>query len=78
MPMYNLLKCSSHYSDTTNSSWLHSKDEATHFYNDIADTNDFKSFKDKTKLLGGREVDEANGILRSTTIVVPLKCISSI
>ena len=38
-----------------------SKDEVTNFNNDIAGTNDFKSFKYKPKLLGETEADGVNG-----------------
>ena len=51
MPMYNLLGNNSNHSDTTGSFWFYSKEEVTNFNNDIADTNDFKSFKYNTKLL---------------------------
>ena len=38
MPMYNFLEFSSNYSDKTGSLWFHSKDEATNFNADIANT----------------------------------------
>ena len=44
MPMYNLIEYSSYYSETTERLWFHSKDEATNFNADIANTNNFKSF----------------------------------
>ena len=44
MPMYNLIEYSSNYSETTGSLWFYSKDEATHFNSDIANTNNLKSF----------------------------------
>ena len=47
----NLLDYSSNFSDTTGSVWFYSKDEATNLNNDIVDTNNFKSFKDKAKVL---------------------------
>ena len=37
--MYNLLEYSSSYSDKTGSLWFHSKDEATNFNADIANTD---------------------------------------
>ena len=40
MPMYDLLKCCSNYSDTTDSLCFYVKDETNNFTNDI-DTNDF-------------------------------------
>ena len=39
MIMYNLLEYSSSYSDKTGSLWFHSKDEATNFNADIANTD---------------------------------------
>ena len=41
--MYNLIECSSNYSETKGSLWFYSKDEATDFNNNIANTNDLKS-----------------------------------
>ena len=52
MPMYNLIiEYSSDYSETTGSLLFYSKDEATDFNNNIASTDNFKSFKYKAKLL---------------------------
>ena len=42
MSIYNFLEYSSNYSDTAGSLLFHSKDEATNFNNDIADTTDLK------------------------------------
>ena len=46
----------------------------------MANTNDFKSFKYKTKLLGNTAAQPAsntdNGILKNTTISLPLKDLS--
>ena len=50
MPFYNLVECSSNYSEITWSLWFYSKDEATDFRNDIVIDNNFKSFKYKAKL----------------------------
>ena len=74
MLMYNLLEYISSYSDTAGSVWFYSKDKATNFNADVADTNDFKSFKHKAKLLGKTEANGANGILKSNnscTIKIP-------
>ena len=50
--MYNLIiEYSSNYSETTGSLLFYSKDEATDFNNNIASTDNFKSFKYKAKLL---------------------------
>ena len=51
MSIYNLIEYSSNYSETTGSLWLYSKNEASDFNNNIADTDNFKSFKHKAKLL---------------------------
>ena len=79
--MYNLIKYSSNYSETTRSLWFYSKDEATDFNNNIANTDDLKSFKDKTKLLANRKAqpnsNSANRILKNATIVMPLKYLSN-
>ena len=70
--MYNLLQYSSNYSDITGSLWFYSKDEAVNFNADIVDDNNFKSFDNHFKLFGNTVVDGANGILKNTTIAVPL------
>ena len=61
MLMYNLIEYSSSYSDTTDSLWFHSKDEATNFNTDIANT----------------VADGNGSILRNATIAVPLKYLSN-
>ena len=35
MPMYNLIKCNSNYSKTTESLWFYSNDEANDFNNNM-------------------------------------------
>ena len=70
--MYNLLEYSLNYSNTKGSLWFYSKDETTDFDNDIVNTNDFKSFKYRAKSLGKPDASGGNGILRNTTIAVPL------
>ena len=55
MPMYNLIGYCSNYSETTGGLWFYSKDEVTDFYADIANDNNFKSFKYKYKLLGNTQ-----------------------
>ena len=69
MPMYSLIEYSSNCFETAASLWFYSKDEATDFNVDIANTNDFKSFKYNAKLLGNA-VDQpppnaAKGILKN-------------
>ena len=74
--MYNLVEYSSNYSETTESLWIYSNDEATNVNNDIENIDDFTSFKYKSKLLGNTVAqltpDEANGILKNATVAVPL------
>ena len=45
IPMYDLLQYNSNYSDAADSLWLYSKDEATNFNNNSANTIDFINFK---------------------------------
>ena len=52
LPMYNLIEYRSNYSETTGKLWFYSKDKATNFDADIANTDELKSFKYKAKLLG--------------------------
>ena len=73
MPMYNLIEYSSSYSETTGSLWFYSKDEETNFNADIANTNNFKYFMYKAKLLENTEADGDNVILKNATVAVPLK-----
>ena len=63
MPMFNYLECNLNYSDTTGSLWFYSEDEVTDF-NNIANTDAFKSFKYEAKLIGDTVSDGANGILK--------------
>ena len=77
MPMYNLVEYSSNYSETTGSLWFYSKDEATSFNNNIVNTDDFKSFKYKAKLLENTEADGVNGIVKNATIALPLKYLTN-
>ena len=72
MPMNNLIKDSSNYSETTGSLWFYSKDKTTSFNANIANNN-IESFEYKVKLLESPETDEANGILSNATIAVSLK-----
>ena len=75
--MYNLIEYSSVYSETTGSLQFYFKDEATNFNADIANTNDFKSFKYKAKVFKNTEADMANGALKNAIIVVPFKYLSN-
>ena len=71
--MYNLLKYSSNYSDTTGSLWFYSKDEAENV--NIVSNNNFKIFRYKIRLIGNTVADEADGSLRNAIIAVALKCL---
>ena len=75
--MYNVIEYSSNYSETTGSLWLYSKDEATNFNAEIENTDDFKSFKYKAKLIVNTVAEGANGILKNAAIAVPLKYLSN-
>ena len=75
--MYNLIEHSSNYSETTGILWFYSKGEATKFNEDIANDNNFKSFKYKPNLFGNTEAqfnpNHTNGILKKLAIAVPVK-----
>ena len=75
--IYKLLIYMSNHFDTTCSLWLYSKDEATNFNVDIRNNDNFKYFKCKAKLFGDTVADVVNGILRDTTLAVPLKYLSN-
>ena len=79
--MYNLIEYSSNYSETTGRLWFYSEDEASNFNNNIANTDNFKYFKYKAKLLGNAAAqpapNAANGIPKNATIAVPLKYLSN-
>ena len=67
MPMYNLIEYCSNYSEATGSLWFCSKDETSSFNANIANTDNFKSFKYKAKILVNTETqadNAANGIFK--------------
>ena len=76
MPMYNLREYSSNYSETTGILWFYSNNETSNFYNNIASTENFKSFKYNAKVLENTvsqsTPNAANEISRNATIAVPL------
>ena len=78
--MYNLIEYSSIYK-TAWSVWFYSKDKRTNVDADIANTDDFKSFKYKVKLLGNTGAqatpNTANGVLKNEAIVVAWKYLSN-
>ena len=82
MPMKNLIEYSSNYSETRGSLSFYSKDEVTNIDADIANTDQFKSFKCKAKLLGNTAAQPApntdNGVLKIATTTVPLKYLSNL
>ena len=75
--MCNLIEYSSNYFETTGTLWFYSKDEEADFNAVIANTDNFKSFKYKIKILGNTAADEVNGILTNATIAVPLNYLSN-
>ena len=80
MPIYNLIEYSSNYSETTGSLWFYSQDKTTDFNNEIANTDNLKSFKYQAKILGKTEAhadNAANGILKNEASAVPLKYLSN-
>ena len=82
MLIHNLLEYSSNYFVTTRSVRFYSEDEATNFNHNIANTDAFKSFKYKAKLLRNAAAQPApnkdNEILKNATNAVPLKYLSSL
>ena len=83
MPMKNLIEYSSNHSETRGSLWFYSKDEAANIDADIANTDEFKSFKCKAaKLLGNTAAQPApntsNGVLKIAAVTVPLKYLSNL
>ena len=69
MPVYNLIEYSSNYFETEETLWFYLIKKATDFDTSIANTDDFKPFGYKARLLGNTEADGTNGILK--------KCFSS-
>ena len=80
MPTYNLIEYSLNSSETKGSVWFYSRDELTDLNNNIASTDDFKSFRYKTKLLGNTDAqpnsNNTNEILKNAAITVSLKYLS--
>ena len=71
----------SNYSGTIESFRFHFKDGTTNFSADVANTNSFKYFKYKAKLLENKIAqpapNAANGVLKNAIISVPLKYLSN-
>ena len=78
MSMYNVVEYSPNYSETIRSLQFYSKND---FNADIANTDNFKSFEYKTNLSENTEnqtaPNQANGILKNATIILPLKYLSN-
>ena len=75
-----LIEYSSSFSNITRNLCFDYKGDANNFNNNIGNTNNFKSFKYKAKLLetivAQPAPNAANGILKNETIAVPLKYLS--
>ena len=80
MPMYILIEYNSNYPETTGRLWFYSKDGATDFNNNIANTHDFNYFTYQAKLFGNTaaqpNLNNASQILKNAAIVVSLKYLS--
>ena len=72
IPLKNLLEYSFNYSEAIRSLWFHSKDELVNFNANIA-KRDLRA-----KFLGNVKADGGNGILRNSTIAVPLQYLSNL
>ena len=79
--MYNVIKYSSNYSETTRRLWCYSKGETINFDANDAKTRHLKSFKYKINILENTKVqrapNEANRILKIATIAVSLKYLNN-
>ena len=73
MPMYNLIKYSDNYFDTSGSLWSFKREYIDNNANATSDDN-APSFKYKASLITNTEAD---GIKKGVKIVVPLKYLSN-
>ena len=73
MPIYNLIEYSWNYPKTTGSLLIYFKEKTTNFNNDIESTDDFKSFKNKAKLLGNAKTDGDNETLKKCNNCISTK-----
>ena len=69
IPMCNLIEYSPNHSKKTGDLWFYSKDEAANFNVDTANSNNFKSFEYKAKLLRNNGADGANRILKNAKLI---------
>ena len=67
--------------EANDSKFVSRTNEGTNFNNNIANTDNFKSFKYKAKLLENTDAqpapNEANGILKNVTVAVSLKYLTN-
>ena len=68
-----MFKNSSIYCNAISSLWFHSWDGAPDFSNDIVNSNDFKSFKHKAKLLKKHTCICSKRVLGDATIALSLQ-----
>ena len=59
MPIYNLIKYSQNYSDTSGSLWQFKRDEIINNA-DVTNNNNASSFKHKANIIGNTDADGAN------------------
>ena len=73
MPMYNLIKYSGHYSDSSGRLWSFKRNEITDNA-DVTNDNNTPSFKNKVSFIG---ITERYGTKNGLKIAVPLKNLSN-
>ena len=78
LPMYNLIKYSDNYSDTSKSLWQFKREKVPNNNADLTIDNS-QSFKYKAALVGktADAVNNTNSSVKNTKIVVPLKYLSN-
>ena len=75
MSIYNFIKCSGNYSDTSRNLWQFKSEEIIGAIN--LTNNKSSSFQYKSNLIGNTVVDGANRKKEGVKIVVPLKYLSN-
>ena len=77
MAMYNFIKYSLNYADTTGSLWIYPKNEATDFNADIVNNIAFKSLLVcKVRILKNVVADGNNSIVKYAAMALTLKYLS--